>query len=72
VGRSGKVLISFVEDVEGPMSEGQRRYSPKYNERRGDHVWTEGDRESPAIALRLDYWAYEPIPKIARSTVGGG
>jgi hypothetical protein len=33
----------------------------KYNERRGDHVWTEGDRKSPVPAMRLDYWHYEPL-----------
>jgi len=34
---------------------------PQYNERRGDHVWTEGDRKSPVPAMRLDYWSYEPL-----------
>jgi hypothetical protein len=40
---------------------------PQFNERRGDHVWTEGDRDSPVPALRLNFWSYQPIsaPKAA-------
>ena len=49
-------------------SVGERRSDrvkpPKYNERRGDHVWTEGDRTSPVKAMRSDYWSYEPIGNV--------
>ena len=42
----------------------ERIQPPQYNERRGDHVWTEGDRKSPVKAMRSDYWSYEPIGKV--------
>jgi len=42
------------------------RRPPQFNERRGDHVWTEGDRDSPIPALRLNFWSYEPIVKVSQ------
>jgi len=39
---------------------------PQFNERRGDHVWTEGDRDSPVPVLRLNFWSYEPIVKVSQ------
>ena len=47
------------------VSSNQRdNLKPQYNERRGNHVWTEGDRTSPVKAMRLDYWSYEPIGNV--------